>query len=107
MAWPADHEGLPTLVHHDIHPFGPAGLSDLGEVGKLTDLMNFDISVPLADLAHAPEKSLNDLPVAVWSRIRRPIDGDRIPVPLEGYPTEPSDQWFSAWPRDLRFEAGS
>jgi hypothetical protein len=65
MAGPADHECFPAFGGHDVHPLGPIDSPGPGEIGELTDLMDFDISVLLADLAHAPEKSFHDLPVAV------------------------------------------
>jgi hypothetical protein len=107
MTGPADYEGLAALFGHDGHPLGWAGLPGPAEIGKFADLMYFDISVLLADFAFVPEKSLNDLAVTARGRVRDAINGDRVPVPLEGNPTEPCDQWFPARLLDSGFEAGA
>ena len=69
--------------------------------------MNFDISVLLADLAHAPEKSCHDLSVAVRGWVGNTVERDRVPVAFKGDPAEPCDQWLSAGALDLGFEACS
>jgi hypothetical protein len=65
MARPADHEGFPAFAGHDVHPLVSIDVPGPGKIGEFADLMDFDISVLLADLTHAPEKSFHDLPVAV------------------------------------------
>jgi hypothetical protein len=71
------------------------------------DLMDVNVIGLLADLAHAPEESLDDLAVAVWGGIRSTVEEHRVLVPFEGDPAEPCDQWFSALPLGGGFKAGA
>ncbi|MCA1709865.1 MAG: hypothetical protein LC808_43925 [Actinobacteria bacterium] len=70
MAGPADHQGFPALAAHEVHPCGSVGLPVPVEVGKFSNLMDLNVIGLLADLAHVPEESLDDLAVAVWGGIR-------------------------------------
>src|SRR6266566_5883635 len=106
VAGAADDERLATFPGHEVHPRGPFGLTRSVEVGEPADLVDLD-AVPLsAKLALTTREPLGDLAVTVRGGVGDAVERNRVPVPPEGYPSEPCDQWCPAGPFDLRFEAG-
>src|SRR6266568_9542293 len=87
----ADHEGLPAPFHHDFGPFGLTWPPGFVEVGESADVVCLYVGALLAPLAPACPEPTDQLFAfaAVGGRGWQAVGEDRLPLPCEGYPSEP------------------
>jgi len=106
MAGGANHQGLASPIGHGL---GPQGLewSGSGEVGELTDVVNFHVVLLLTDLASILEEPSHDFLVRIVDPNRLAVDDRRRFLPMEWCFPEPCDQWLPAVAFDACFEAGA
>jgi hypothetical protein len=103
VAGSADDKRLPAHFGHEPRPRGLRA-SLPGEVGKLADLVNFHVRVPLAPFAPARVEPGDQFP-AGGGRDCRTVVEDRFLLSFQRDTTEPGDQWFPACPLDGGLEA--
>src|SRR6266496_916949 len=105
MAVLADHKGLAPPFRHDCRPYRSVRLAELVEVRELSDVVHFNVSRALADLASARKESGDQLlgsDRSTWLTVLK----YGLLLPPEWYPSVPSDQSFTAAGAfDSRFEA--
>src|SRR5450759_900140 len=94
VAGRADHEGLAPHPGHLLRPRG-RWLSRPGEIGELADLVCLHAGPCAAEFAPACAEPGDQL-LAAGGRGDRTVVDDGLPLPCEGYPAEPCDQWFPA-----------
>ena len=80
VAGGADHQGFAAPFHHELCPCGLCR-SGVAEVGKLSDVVNRDLVLLLADLASAPEQPFGQLFAGVDDPFRGAVDEDRLRLP--------------------------
>nr|WP_171076188.1 hypothetical protein [Streptomyces sp. YIM 121038] len=103
MTTSADHKGFAVSCSHEICPRRPGSRSsELGELGDVVDLHRVD---PPAGLAPSGEEPGDQLLAFGVDRGQPTVVDDRLLVPSQRDPAEPSDQWLPAGVFDAGLEA--
>src|SRR3954470_12363258 len=95
MAVLADHKGLAAPFRHNRRPYRFFRLTQVVEVGELSDVVDLHVSRALAELTSIRKESGDQLlgtDRSTWLTVLQ----DGLLLPSEWYPSVPSDQWLSA-----------
>lgn len=104
VAVSADYEGLSAPFGHELVPYG-LRLSRSLQVGERADVVDIHRAGLLAQFTPSGLEPGYQLFSADGDRARDAVGEDRVFLAPQGDPTEPCDQWLTAFALDTCFKA--